>query len=100
MVCLNSCPTQGSDLLIALRFFLEEPSSPYPRAIAKGHTSFKGLAVLPGLGPLKSLTNTSPGFLVGDNRGFGNGPVGAESDQHINICSFAVRCDRMWPSTQ
>ena len=26
--------------------------------------------------------------------------VGAESDQHINICSFAVRCDRMWPSTQ
>ena len=26
--------------------------------------------------------------------------VGVESDQHINICSFAVYCDRMWPSTQ
>ena len=26
--------------------------------------------------------------------------VGAESDQHVNIYSFAVRCDRMWPSTQ
>ena len=26
--------------------------------------------------------------------------VGAESDKHVNICSFAVRCDRMWPSTQ
>ena len=26
--------------------------------------------------------------------------VGAESDQHVNICSFVVRCDRMWPSTQ
>ena len=26
--------------------------------------------------------------------------VGAESDQHVNICSFAVRCDRRWPSTQ
>ena len=26
--------------------------------------------------------------------------VGAESDQHINICSFAVHCDRIWPSTQ
>ena len=25
--------------------------------------------------------------------------VGAESDQHVNICSFAVRCDRRWPST-
>ena len=29
-----------------------------------------------------------------------NGSVGAKSDQHINICSFVVRCDRMWPSTQ
>ena len=26
--------------------------------------------------------------------------VGVESNQHVNICSFAVRCDRMWPSTQ
>ena len=26
--------------------------------------------------------------------------VGAENDQHVNICSFVVRCDRMWPSTQ
>ena len=26
--------------------------------------------------------------------------VGVESDQHVNICSFVVRCDRMWPSTQ
>ena len=26
--------------------------------------------------------------------------VSAESDQHINISSFVVRCDRMWPSTQ
>ena len=26
--------------------------------------------------------------------------VGAESDQHVNICSFAVHCDQMWPSTQ
>jgi len=25
--------------------------------------------------------------------------VGAESDQHVNICSFVVRCNRMWPST-
>ena len=29
-----------------------------------------------------------------------NNIVGAKSDQHVNICSFAVRCDRMWPSTQ
>ena len=26
--------------------------------------------------------------------------VGVESDQHVNICCFDVRCDRMWPSTQ
>ena len=26
--------------------------------------------------------------------------VGAESDQLVNICSFAVRCDWRWPSTQ
>ena len=26
--------------------------------------------------------------------------IGAESDQHVNICSFAVHCDRRWPSTQ
>ena len=26
--------------------------------------------------------------------------VGVESDQHVNICSFAVRCDQMWPNTQ
>ena len=26
--------------------------------------------------------------------------VGAKSDRQVNICSFAVRCDRMWPSTQ
>ena len=26
--------------------------------------------------------------------------VGAKSDQQVNIYSFAVRCDRMWPSTQ
>ena len=25
--------------------------------------------------------------------------VSAESDQHINIYSFVVRCDRRWPST-
>ena len=25
--------------------------------------------------------------------------VGAECDQLVNICSFAVRCDRRWPST-
>ena len=24
--------------------------------------------------------------------------VGAKSDQQVNICSFDVRCDRMWPS--
>ena len=28
------------------------------------------------------------------------GTVGAKSDQQVNICSFVVRCDRMWPSTQ
>ena len=26
--------------------------------------------------------------------------VGAESDQLVNICSFAVRCDRRCPNTQ
>ena len=26
--------------------------------------------------------------------------VGAKSDQQVNIYSFAMRCDRMWPSTQ
>ena len=26
--------------------------------------------------------------------------VGAESDQQVNIYSFAVRCDRRWPNTQ
>jgi len=26
--------------------------------------------------------------------------VGAESDELVNICSFAVRCYRRWPSTQ
>ena len=26
--------------------------------------------------------------------------VVAECDQLVNICSFAVRCDRRWPSTQ
>ena len=26
--------------------------------------------------------------------------VGVESDQQVNIYGFAVRCDRMWPSTQ
>ena len=26
--------------------------------------------------------------------------VGTESDQLVNICSFAVRCDRRRPSTQ
>jgi len=26
--------------------------------------------------------------------------VGAKSDQQVNICSFVVRCYRMWPSTQ
>ena len=26
--------------------------------------------------------------------------VGAECDQLVNICSFAIRCDRRWPSTQ
>ena len=25
--------------------------------------------------------------------------IGTESDQLVNICSFAVRCDRRWPST-
>ena len=24
--------------------------------------------------------------------------VGVESDQHINICSFIICCDRRWPS--
>ena len=31
---------------------------------------------------------------------FGKVGVGAESGQHVNIYSFAVRCDRRWPSTQ
>ena len=26
--------------------------------------------------------------------------VDAKSDQQVNIYSFAVRCDQMWPSTQ
>ena len=26
--------------------------------------------------------------------------VGTESDQLVNICSFDVRCDQRWPSTQ
>ena len=26
--------------------------------------------------------------------------VDAESDQHVNIYSYAVHCDRRWPSTQ
>ena len=26
--------------------------------------------------------------------------VGTKSDQLVNICSFDVRCDRRWPSTQ
>ena len=26
--------------------------------------------------------------------------IGAKSDQQVNIWSFTVRCDRMWPSTQ
>ena len=26
--------------------------------------------------------------------------VGAKSDQQVNICGFAMRCDWMWPSTQ
>ena len=26
--------------------------------------------------------------------------VGAKSDQQVNIYSFVVHCDRMWPSTQ
>ena len=26
--------------------------------------------------------------------------VSAESDQQVNICSFAVRCDQRWPITQ
>ena len=30
----------------------------------------------------------------------GSSGVGAESDQQVNICSFAVHCDRRWPSTQ
>jgi len=29
-----------------------------------------------------------------------NQPIGAESDQHVNIYSFVVRCDQMWPNTQ
>jgi len=33
-------------------------------------------------------------------RGFELTCVSAESDQHVNIYSFAIRCDRMWPSTQ
>jgi len=32
--------------------------------------------------------------------GFVTAAVGAKSDQQVNICSFAMRCDRMWPSTQ
>ena len=27
-------------------------------------------------------------------------PIGTESDQLVNICSFVVRCDRRWPSTK
>ena len=26
--------------------------------------------------------------------------VGAKSDQLVNICRFAIRCDWIWPSTQ
>ena len=26
--------------------------------------------------------------------------VGAKCSQQVNICSFVVRCDRMWPSTR
>ena len=26
--------------------------------------------------------------------------VETESDQLVNICSFAIHCDRWWPSTQ
>ena len=26
--------------------------------------------------------------------------IGVKSNQQVNICSFAMRCDRMWPSTQ
>ena len=29
-----------------------------------------------------------------------NHGVGTECDQLVNICSFAVRCDRRWPRTQ
>ena len=34
-------------------------------------------------------------FLFGDSVN-----VGAKSDKQVNICHFAVCCDRMWPSTQ
>ena len=38
---------------------------------------------------------------VGDFRPISVTPsVGAESDQQVNICSFAIRYDRRWPSTQ
>ena len=29
-----------------------------------------------------------------------NNIVGAKSDQQVNICSFTVRSDQMWPNTQ
>ena len=37
-------------------------------------------------------------FFIKKSRG--SSSVGAESAQQVNIYSFAVRCDRMWPSTQ
>ena len=44
----------------------------------------------------KTLLTT---FFVIDRKG-SYSFVGAECDQLVNICSFAIRCDRMWPSTQ
>ena len=52
-------------------------------------------------------TNVSNKLQVTEHEHLSNSPpdatkviVGAESDQHVNICSFVVCCDRMWPSTQ
>ena len=50
--------------------------------------------------PTTANIRTGPTINVGDN-GFKLKPaIDVESDQQVNICSFAVHCDRRWPSTQ
>jgi hypothetical protein len=41
------------------------------------------------------MSNKKGALFLGPNTKFS-----PESDQHVNIYSFAVCCDRMWPSTQ